>query len=220
MNPEDSVLMGVVKSKEDFQILREQNWYRIPVDQIAREPHPKYMAFFLSKGTFGSEYGGIHYYARFTGVERATRADLLPDDPNQKQAGRVYYKVQIADLKPKMPPIRNSKGRRVSFIYTTWDRFEVAREINDLYLDDDNLVDRVFHALEDNLPKRRLWELEGDYPQHNAQLRVLCERGESLATPYPGEGVLITDDVQTSVDRIHQDIDARGGPRFLPTPLE
>ena len=220
MNPEDSVLVGVVKKKADFQILREEGWYRIPVNQIAREPHPKIMAFFLSKREFGEEFGGIHYYAPFTGVERATRADLLPHEANHKRAGQVYYKVQVADLRAKLPPIQNSKGRRVSFIYTTWDRFEAAREINDLYLDDDNLVDRVFHALEDRLPKKRRWELEGDYPHHNAQLRVLCERGETLATPYPGEGILITDDVEGSLDRIHRDIDSRGGPRILPTPLD
>jgi hypothetical protein len=220
MNPEDSVLMGVIKSKKDFDILRQEGWYRIPVARIAREPQPDYMAFFLSKQAFGEQYGGIFYYAKFAGQERATRAELLPQDANQNRAGQVYYNIQVTNLQAKDPPIRNSQVRRVSFIYTPWDRFENARKIDDLFLEGVILVVRVFHALEDKLPKNRSWQREGGYPPQQAQLRVLCERGESLATPYPGDGILITDDVQGSVDRIHRDIDARGGPRMIPIILD
>jgi len=220
MNPEDSVLMGVVRSKGDFQILREQGWYRIPVKAVAREPHPKYLAFFFGKKAFGVDHAGIRYYARYEGVELATRADLLPHEADHPRAANEYYKIAIGDLQAKVPPVLNSKGRRLDFIYTTWDRFVIAKEIKDLYLEDDSLVNRVFHALEDKLPTTRLWQMEGGYPAHSAQLRVLCESGEVLASTHPDEGIPITDDVEGSVERIQKEVDARGGPRMISTPLE
>ena len=152
MNPEDRVLVGVINRKKDFTVLREQNWYRIPVDAIPRGIHEEYIAFFFSGKAFSGEHRGIRYYAERRGVERATRAQLLPDEADHKRAAREYYKVQLGELRAKVPPILNTDNRVVTFIYTTWDRFVNASEISHLFLDDDNLVDRVFPCAGRTLP--------------------------------------------------------------------
>ncbi|HLA42438.1 MAG TPA: hypothetical protein VJZ27_03320, partial [Aggregatilineales bacterium] len=159
--------------------------------------------------------------ARRTGIELVTRAQLLPDESDHRRAGERYHKLQFDILKAKVPPILNTSNRRLSFIYTTWDRFIHAEIIDDLYSEADFLVDRIFYALRDAgyRPMRR-WELEAGYPAQSAQVRVLCEDGEVIASTFADEGIEITRDIATSVEKIKAEVTLRGGPRLLSTPLD
>jgi hypothetical protein len=67
------------------------------------------------------------------GHELARRRDLLPDEPDHPRADQEYYKLQLGPLERLDPPIISLRWRRVTFIETTWDRFQVAQEINELY---------------------------------------------------------------------------------------
>jgi hypothetical protein len=220
MKPEDSVLVGVINRKKDFKILREQGWYRIPVAQMAHGIHEDYIAFFFSRA-FRSQNGSIRYFAERGGYEQLTRAEMLPDEAKNKNASKPYYKVNIGALQAKVPPILNESNHRISFIYTTGERFQNATKISQLFLGGDDLVNPIFDALEDEQyqPTRR-WQLEQGYPLQSAQLRVLCESGEVLASTHPDEGIPITDDVEGSLDRIKREVAARGGPLMISTPLE
>ncbi len=145
MYADDRVLVGVVKRRKDFEIARQQHWYRIPKSQLPRGLNAEYIAFFLSGKTFQERSGSIAYFARITGLELARRRDLLPDEA--KREDNIYYKVQFRDLVAKDPPIRNLPSRSISFIRTTWDRFISANTIADLYSVADYYVDRVYYAL-------------------------------------------------------------------------
>ncbi len=145
MFADDRVLVGVMKRRKDFQIAREQRWYRIPEAQLPRGLNAEYIAFFLSGRAFRGRGGSIAYFARITGLELARRRDLLPDEARRAEA--LYYKVQFRDLIRKEPPILNEPARAVSFIRTTWDRFIQARTVSDLYSGAEFYVDRVYHAL-------------------------------------------------------------------------
>lgn len=145
MYADDRVLVGVVKRKKDYQIARDQHWYRIPQGRMPRGIDAEYIALFLSANPFGEQGGAIAAFARVTGVELARRGDLLPDE--KTRADELYYKVQFRQLIEKDPPIANEPSRSVSFIRTTWDRFISADTIADLYNDAGFFVDRLYYAL-------------------------------------------------------------------------
>lgn len=225
--PEDRVLVGVINRKRDLDKARYEHWYRVPQDRARHGIHAEYLAFFLSR-QFKELNGGIHYYARRTGLELARRRDLLPDEAQHPRADNVYHKLQFGELRRKDPPILNTTKRSVSFIYTTWDRFEKAREIADLYSEADFFVDRVFHALQRRgVPSERVWEVERVSDDGGAQIRVECNDGTVIASTAGGGEKVIPlkldrdqDVLRVSVDAILDAIQQCGGPRMQHLPLD
>ena len=145
MYADDRVLVGVIKRVKDYQIARQQHWYRIPQRQMPGGVQAEYIAFFLSGAAFRGQGGVIASFARITGLELARRRDLLPGEG--QRADDIYYKLQFRRLIERDPPIVNSSKRRFSFIRTTWDRFVCAEAIPDLYSRAEYYVDRVYYAL-------------------------------------------------------------------------
>ncbi|MHB8627947.1 MAG: hypothetical protein ACYDBJ_16935 [Aggregatilineales bacterium] len=132
MYSDDPVLVGVINRRRDFELLRKELWYRIPIFSAPLCIDAVYVAFYLSRA-FADANGSIGYYARRTGFELARRRDLLPIEANHPRADRLYFKLQFRELERKMPPITNPTHRPVSFIYTSWERLNDARTIADLY---------------------------------------------------------------------------------------
>lgn len=242
MNPEDAVLVGVVSRKRDFEIARDQHWYRVPSKQAPNGITAKYIAlFFSSAKTFGEQASTISYYAEIAGYELARRRDLLPDESPHERDDEEYYKVQFRELIERTPPIANKpKPHRFAFIYTTWDRFEQAQHIRDLYSQGDYFVDRVFHALKQGgINPLRSWESrkmsskrEIEYPI-GARIRVLCENGDVTASTNPtdkreGEDFvylhpqdyLSEDDAKESAHQIMEHVQRLGGAKMIDIPVE
>lgn len=226
MHPEDRVLVGVINRKRDLEYAQVEHWYRVPHNKATKGIDAEYIAFFLSKA-FKELNGGIHYFARRTGIELVRRRDLLPKEANHPRADALYYKLQLGDLQPKVPPILNVDKRVVSFIYTTWDRFSQAHVLADLYSEADHFVDRVFHALErSGVQPARVWEAE-DTQSGSAQIWVECKKGTVIAsTDERTEHVIrlkVEDSlpaVRASVDTILRAIEAFGGPLLVNVPYE
>jgi len=131
--PDDRVLVGVINRQQDIQILFEQHWYRIPYERFPDGIHAEYLAFFLSGyASRKLPYSGIYYFARCRGFELAYRTDLLPSERDHKNADRMYYKVQLAEIQPSPTVIRNTNRQTIVFIHTTWARFSIARAIPEL----------------------------------------------------------------------------------------
>jgi hypothetical protein len=223
MYPEDRVLIGVINRKRDLTYVRDEHWYRIPRDRMARGVHVEYIAFFLS-GIFGERGGSIGYYAERKGTELLYRRDLLPNEPNHKRADAVYYKVGLSELVDKTPPIVNPTHRPISFIYTTWDRFVHARQISDLYSPNDYFVDRVYHALRDHgIRPDRYWDAEQRETGFPAHVRILCENGTVIASPERGDQRIFMDGAQSDdaiLTTIRAEIARQGGPVTINIPLE
>jgi hypothetical protein len=120
---------------EDWKRVQEEHWYRIPVKH-APEPVPNidHLAFYFTKA-FGENKWAIHYYARVRGHELLTRRQLIPSEPDHKRADRWYYKLELGPLHHKLPPVVSDRWRRVTFIFTTGDRFDAATELGDLLRD-------------------------------------------------------------------------------------
>jgi hypothetical protein len=53
--------------------------------------------------------------------------------PVSRNCARHSYKLQLGPLERLDPPIISLRWRRITFIETTWDRFQMAQEINELY---------------------------------------------------------------------------------------
>jgi hypothetical protein len=223
--PEDRVLVGVINRKRDFEKVQREHWYRVPQHRASKGVHAEYVAFFFSRA-FKELNGAIHYYARRTGVELVRRRDLLPDEPDHPRADALYHKLQLGELRQKDPPIRNADRRVVTFIYTTWDRFEAAETLADLYSESDQFVDRLFHALEQSgVRSERVWDAERG---EGAGLRVVCEDGIIIASTQPRDEHVIplpSDDfsdqaLARSFEAVLAAIKAHGGPLMIHVPLE
>ncbi len=129
----DRVLVGIMRSREDFRLARDAGWYRIPQRSAPPSTTDAAVLAFYFTAAFGKDKWAVHWYAEVRGYELVRRRDLLPDQPDHPRADEPYYKLQIGPLIRREPPIPSRRWRRITFIETTWDRFAAAEEINDLF---------------------------------------------------------------------------------------
>jgi hypothetical protein len=209
MYPEDRVLVAYVPSPEDFDIVRHEGWYRIPQRFAPKGLHAEYLAFYFGS-KFGEEKWAIHYYARRAGHELVRRRDLLPDQPDHPRADEIYYKVQLDPLQKLAQPIVSLRWRRVTFIHTTWDRFQDATEINDLFIEGGPYVDRLYATLKERgIRAERDYQVAEESPEYVVALSVLTRDGR-VDVPY---GDLPADEsaVLSLADAMVQEIARQGG---------
>ena len=178
MYPEDRVLVAFVPSLKDFELVRSQRWYRIPKRHVPKGLFAEYLAFYFGR-QFGPEKWAIYYYARNLGHELVTRADLLPDQLNHPRADELYYKVQLGPLISRNHPIVSLRWRRITFIHTTWDRFMDAREINDLFVEGGQYVDRLYATLKERgIHAERNYRVSEQAASYVVPLLVPCQEGQ------------------------------------------
>jgi hypothetical protein len=177
MYPEDRVLVANVPEPKDFRRIQKDGWYRIPVQYAPKGLYSEYIAFY-----FGSKFGGqkwaIHYFARNLGHELTTRSALIPSQPDHLRADDLYYKVQLGPVIRRSEPILSLRWRRVTFIHTTWDRFQDAAEINDLFVEGDPYVDRLYATLKERgIQAERNYRLKEPEADYVLPLAVPCRAG-------------------------------------------
>lgn len=192
MHPEDRVLVAVVPRPEDLAIARDLGWYRVPEKKAPRGIFSEYLALYFT-AAFGQQAYAVHYYARLLGYELVTRRELLPDEADHPRADEWYYKLQLGPLQRREPPIVSQRWRRITFIHTTWDRFQAAQEINDLFAEGGEFVDRIYHALRDaGLAPERRYPVREAGAEYVLDLAVPCRDGvvavewEELGAGLPG----------------------------------
>jgi len=183
MYPEDRVLVAYVPRPSDFDLIRREGWYRIPQRSAPKGLHAEVIAFYFG-AAFGEEKYAIHYYARNAGHELARRRDLLPDQPDHPRAADVYYKVQLGPLQRLAQPIVSLRWRRLTFVHTTWDRFQDATEINDLFIEGGPYVDRLYATLKERgISADRDYRVNEDQPEYVVALSVPTRDGR-VNVPY------------------------------------
>jgi hypothetical protein len=132
-HPSDRVLIAIMNNRRDFDIARDEGWYRVPVQFAPKNvAEAAVLAFYFTR-VFDEEKWAIHWYTPVRGHELVHRSDLFPDETKHPRADETYYKIQIGPLTKLERPIPSLRWRRITFIDTTWDRFTAAEEINDLY---------------------------------------------------------------------------------------
>jgi hypothetical protein len=226
VHPEDRVLVAVITRPKDLEAVRDLGWYRVPENKAPRGIFSEYIAFYFT-AAFGEQAYAVHYFARRLGHELMTRRDLLPDEPDHPRAEEQYYKLQLGPLQKREPPIFSQRWRRITFIHTTWDRFQAAEEINDLFAEGDEFVDRLYHALRDSgLSPERTYPVREANVEYVASLALPCREGVlgieiGDAQPNRTEGLLLARDAVISdlaacVRAVHIEVDRRGGIRPYP----
>ena len=177
MYPEDRVLIAYLPDPEDFELLQRNGWYRIPKQHAPKGIYAEYFAFYFGR-KFGDQKWAIHYYARQRGHELVRRIDLFPNQVDHPRAADYYYKIALGPLQKMDTPIVSLHWRRITFIHTTWDRFQDAREINDLLIEGGEYVDRIYAALKE----RGIW-VERNYRTreepfaYSTPLSIKCRNG-------------------------------------------
>ena len=116
----------------DLEIARLLGWYRIRLKSAPKVLEVDTLAFYQTSA-FGSQHGGrIEHFAALRGHELVTRRTLFRDEPDHPRANEEYFKLSIGPLQTLPEPIPAGKWKRITFLYTTGDRFINAREIHDL----------------------------------------------------------------------------------------
>jgi very-short-patch-repair endonuclease len=170
------VLVAILPSKADFEILHQQGWYRIPVEKAPKRWPPRWLAFYQPK-VFGSQAFAVNYYGTVRDIWRVKRRELFPDVPHHPMAEREYYKIRLEGLKLLPRPIVSARWRRIVFIPTTWSKFAGAEEINDLY-DGSPLEDDLWAELKAlQIKAERQWLEQVRTAYYLLDFAVFCERG-------------------------------------------
>ena len=130
------VLVAILNNRADLEIARDQHWYRMPIDQVARLKQrkcwqPKWLAFYQTK-VFGDEAHTVRYYAEVTAIREVYRWELFPTEPQTAKSEKRYCKLELSSLEQLTKPITSERFRRIAFIPTTWEKFILAKEISEL----------------------------------------------------------------------------------------
>jgi len=221
MHPEDRVLVAVMNRPRDLEIAQHERWYRLPEAKAPAGVFTEYVAFYFT-AAFAERKWAIHYYARRLGHELVTRRELLPGEPDHPRAGERYYKLQLGPLQRRDPPIVSLRWRRIAFIRTTWDRFQAAEEINDLFVEGGEFVDRLYHALRDSgMAPERQYPVREAGAEYVADLALPCREGVvslSVAEGQPARagGLLftpgaVTEDLAGCLQAVQAEVDRCDG---------
>ncbi|MDY7079057.1 MAG: hypothetical protein SXV54_19250 [Chloroflexota bacterium] len=172
----DRVLVAIMNNQRDFEIARDEGWYRIPQKHAPPSTtEAAALAFYFTKAFGEGEKWSIRWYAPVRGHELVRRRDLLPNEPNHPRADEAYYKLQLGPLMQLELAINSLSWRRITFIESTWDRFIAAEEINDLYASG---ADGLFVTLKDEgfWPERE-FEIREGTAEYVVDLAIPCREG-------------------------------------------
>jgi very-short-patch-repair endonuclease len=145
-SPHDQLLVAILNDVRDFELARDEHWYRIPCDKAEkwlgdRWP-PRWLAFYQTKD-FGVESHTVTWFAELLGIRQVQRCELFPHEGRNFKSNRSYFKLSLGPLQRRTEPIPSRRYRKIVFIKTTRDKFTRAAEINDLF-DDSPLEDQLW----------------------------------------------------------------------------
>ena len=141
---------------------------------------------------------------------------------DHERANDRYYRIAIGSLQRKPEPIKNPTKRAITFIYTTWDRFVVAKEIADLYSTSDEYVERLQYRLKKmGFYSDRTWSAQYRKDPFAPALRLKCHDGETLTVRLMKEEASKVNkmDEDAALKVILERIKSKDGPLTLSIPI-
>jgi hypothetical protein len=136
LTPASLVLVCLLPTPRDLEIVRLLGWYRIPFRSAPKVVAVDYLAFY-QPGSFGEWAGRIEWIAPVRGHELTTRAELLRDESDHPRASEEYFKIQLGALERLPRPVLAEKWKRLTFLYTTGEYLLKAQTLNDLVIQSD-----------------------------------------------------------------------------------
>lgn len=170
------VLVAIINNYRDFEILRGEGWYRIPVTKAPRRWPPQWLAFYQTK-VFGDDAYAVRYFGQVSAIRQVPRKVLFPNELTSSKSERLYYQIQLRNLETLSVPIVSRRWRRIVFIPTTWSKFVRAGEINDLY-DESPLEDLLWLEFQRlAIPAERQWLVEVARRYYRLDFALFCNEG-------------------------------------------
>lgn len=83
-------LVAILNDPVALTILREQGWYRVPVDTAPKRWPPRLLAFYRTK-VFGDEAYAVRYYGTVREIREVSRPELFPDEPPNRKTHKRYH---------------------------------------------------------------------------------------------------------------------------------
>lgn len=177
MSIENTALVAVVPSRRDWDLIRTEGRYRIPVrtaPAMVKDESIKQIAFYFPS-EFGEEKQSIRWYAPVEGITVKKRMELLPHEPQHRHADWEYYVVNCPALRPLPNPIFSRKPRRLLFVPTTLAKLLTAPEINFLF-NDSPLETMLWNQLmERGIPSERQYEVVVGPSRFKLDFAVFCK---------------------------------------------
>lgn len=175
----NELLVALLPRTTALKRLKTEGWYHIPVENAPKRWAPEVMAFFQGK-VFGDEEAyKIRYFGEVERIDVVPRKELFRTTKrNQFKAERLYYRIQLKDLKMRYQPIISQRPRRIVFLPTTLEKFERAEQINDLF-DGSPLEDRLWSALKYiNVTAERQWKIVVQDKDYFLDFAIFCNNGK------------------------------------------
>lgn len=185
----NTALVAIVPSRRDWNLVREQRWYRIPVGAapaMVKDGSITHLAFYFPS-VFGEEKYSIRWYAKVEGITLRKRKELI-DEPQHRNAEQDYYVLALADLRLLPNPVHSRKPRRLLFVPTTLAKLLTAPEVNFLFNDSplEELLWSRLMAL--GIPSERQYEVVVGPARFKLDLAVFC-KDRSLGLECDGDAV-------------------------------
>ena len=170
------VLIAIMNNKADFTILQEQGWYRVPAATAPRSWPPRWLAFYQTK-VFEEEAYAVRYFGKVENIRLVRRDELFPNELPNPKTGKEYYQVRLEKLEILDRPILSKRWRRIVFIPTTWQKFNQAQQLNDLY-DESPLEDHLWKELKQlEIGAERQWHIKIKQQWYFLDFALFCNEG-------------------------------------------
>jgi hypothetical protein len=130
---ESTLLVVIMNSLADWEIVQTQGWYRLPLRRAPRQVAADYLAFYHT-AAFEDMKWSVRHYAPVQKVSVVRRRDLLPAQANHPRAGDWYLRFDLGPLQALERPLLSRRLRRVTFIHTTMQRLLQAEDVAELWL--------------------------------------------------------------------------------------
>ena len=177
------VMVCVLKSHRDKEILLKERWYRIPLSYAPRR-RPKYLAFY-QPAIFGRSGKRIELYGRVKYWRVKKRIDLLPKEINHTNSQELYIQFILSRVSKLRHPLTNRRGLRVSFGFASLFKLRQAPDLRRLF-DLPPIEDILAETLEkNNIPfyrqytvkskGKKIFRLDFAIPGKKAWLDVECD---------------------------------------------
>lgn len=174
--PSQRVLVALLPTPRDWEIVQEEGWYRIP-KKSAPTSNYDHIAFYFGAKSFGKEAYQIAWWATLKREQTVLRRDLFPESPTHPRADLPYLKLELGELKALPNPIISRRARFLVFLSTTLSKLHSAQELNDLW-HESPLEDEMWDGLKnDGIEAERQWRLNAGRKNYCLDFAVFCARG-------------------------------------------
>jgi len=197
MSKSEELLVGIVNTQSDFELIQNQHWYRVPVEKVNKNLKkrwpPKWIAFYYTNSIKDYSQMIVHF-AKVSSIREATRQELFPEETEGYKSKRSYYKISFNKVEELPKPILSRRWRRIVFIQTTYKKFINAVEVNDLF-DGSHLEDRLRAEFKRNRVRaERQQVVKIDEKFYFLDFAIHCKKGKL--------------DIETDGDRYHHNPEA------------